>query len=1263
MISSRNRKRLAVPICLGVFTALLLVAVGCQSGSTVTPGDAIRIQSGKLTDIGGTTVLYSRKFNFYIESLPEGWSVSRQANEAGDVLDMEFAATAQNLRAALQMLPMESETAWQTQFDETRSLLQEASGSVSDINASGPGNLVWKGYRSRANGKLRFHYSLYRHGIAYDLEVWQVASGTDSDASLASSQAEALVSVFSLINPTAFVYSSKRTEGILHDSPIYGYRIVGKAEEGVLESGLIETLRESSQLIDFTMLSNEGFLFAVVPLWLGELRPTPDALATAMGALFGASTNDVLQRGRNGLFPSGLPYREVSRDVEMGSKGAKGMHVMRITQSESYGFLLIAFIPPGYPENIVARTRAFMDGFEIRTVHDAFRNGPTYGTQERAEAAVIFNNLGLFNISRGELARGEPFIARAWELEGANATLLQNYVDCLIGQEKFADAEALLAKESALLSEPEIRARLAFVQQNLGRPEEALESYSQAVKDGLLDESTLVAYGYLLIEQGQYERARRLLTPLAKYLSSDHLKIVIAKSYAAEGNPARTELELKLLRKNMGQTPEIAWQLFQLYLDESRPEEILPLVEDLRDEISSPYLDYYAGVASYLLQDFEAATAFFNKAAESNLDEPEMKRWVGLSDAAIGRNSAMLFSKKPIEPVAAPLATREAINQKPPESFIEQFGAWHSFTGESIFFEPGKPERHTYYYNSHAHSIAGVSVLNEINIPFTPLFDEAYVNTLRVYGPNGDLVNEGDVTGAYLVDDTSTDLITLRKILVIPIRGLQPGGRFELVVTIQSVNSPPEMPFKHIEMHGSLPRVLSFVRFEGATNKILFADTEGVDKGKLRRTVTPTAVEWLLSEPVVTQFGRFLPEHHDIYPSVWIGARSTDWDALGKDYLKRLEEFLKPDPLAAQTANELTADLSDSNEIISTLTRYIQDKYAYRGVLFGVRAQIPNSVPFILNSKSGDCKDLSILLRQLLLARGIEANLVLVNTRAWLFDQMPTLDQFDHMILHVPALGNQPFLDPTDRQLPAGLISPHLVGLRALVLDEDEPFIATIPLTRAEDHKIAIERDIHLAENNTVMIKETVSFSGYDSAALRYFLRNANPRDYALAIRHTLGERLPNLSFSQLTIKNLDDRYSPLVIAYEYTLPHFYLANTDTVGMGLLPVTWEISRITAEPEDYERKAPYKVRHPVNVVATNRYHVPNGWKIEEPRRARPTESYLNFESRWEIENDHYLENISINIPPQTLAADEGQSFLKTLIDTEKALQPILTIRKQ
>lgn len=1263
MITHLNRRQLAVSLCFGIFTALLLIAAGCHSSSPVPPGDAIRIQSGKLTDVGGTTVLYSRKFNFYIESLPSGWNVSRQANEAGDVLDMELAAEAHYLRAALQILPMDSETEWHSQFDETRSLLQEAGGSVVDVTAYGPGNLVWKGYRSRANGLLRFHYSLYRHGVTYDLEVWQTASGSDSDDSIASSQAEALVSVFNLINPTAFVYSSKRADGVIHDSPIYGYRIVGKAEEGALETGLLQTIRESSQLIDYTTLSNEGFFFAVAPLWLGDLHPTPEALTTAMGALFGASANDVQQRGRNGFFPSGLPYREVTRDVEMGAKGAKGMHVLRVTQSENYGYLLIAFVPPGYPQNIVARVRAFMDGFEIRPVHEAFRNGPQYGVQERAEAAVIFNNLSLFYISRGDLARGEPFIARAWELEGSSATLLNNYVDCLMGQGKFKEAEALLSKAGKLLNTPEVRSRLAFAQQKLGRPKEALENYSQAVTDGLLDEGTLVAYGYLLIEQGQAERARRLLTPLAKYLSSDHLKIVIAKSYTADGDPDRTERELKLLRKNMPQTPDIAWQLFQHYLDNSRPEEILALAEDLRDEISSPYLDYYSGVASYLLQDFEAAAAYFNKAAEANLNEPEMKRWVGLSDAAIGRNSAMLFSKTPIEAVAAPEAIKDVVNQTPPAHYLSQFGAWHSYTGESIYFEPGKPVRHTYYYNSHAHSAAGVSTLDEIHIPFVPLFDEACVNTLKVYAPDGSLINDGDVTGAYLMDDNSTGLITLRKILVIPIRGLQPGGRFELTVTTQSVGAPPEMPFKHIEMHGSLPRLLSFTRFEGATDKILFADSEGVNKGKLRRTVTSNAVEWLLADPVETQYGRFLPAMHDIYPAVWIGARTSDWAALGKDYLKRLKDFLEPDPLAAKTAQEITEGLTDPFDIISALTRYIQDNYAYRGVLFGVRAQIPNSVPFILNSKSGDCKDLSILLRQLLLARGIEANITLVNTREWLFDQMPTLDQFDHMILHIPALGEQPFLDPTERQLPVGLIPPHLSGLRTIVLDEDGPFIATIPISHEADNKITVERDITLDSNDNVTVKESVAFGGYESAALRYFLRNANPKDYALAIRHTLGERLPTLSFGQLVVLNLDDRHSPLVLTYEYSLPRFYLSKAGSVGIGQLPASWEICRITAEPEDYERKAPYRVRHPLNVSVTNRYHLPDGWEIEEPERTRPGGSYLNFASQWSRADGYYLEGTSLSLLPQILPASEGGSFLQALIDAEKALQPILIIRQR
>lgn len=1260
MISHLLCKRYALALAFSILGVFLFLAAGCQSGNTVSPGEVIRIQSGRLTDIGGSTVLYSRKFNFYIENLPEGWSVTREANDSSDVLDMEFSSSLQNLRAALQILPMSSEMDWQAQFTETRTLVEEASGSIIDSSANGPGNLVWKGYQSRANGKLRLHYSLYRHGVAYDLELWQTTASTDSDTALAISQADALIGSFNLINPTSFVYSGQRTEGILHDSPIYGYRIVGNADDGVIEAGLHQTMRETSRLVDFSMFSSEGFFFAVVPLWMDDLSPTPDALAASMGALFGASNADFVHRGRNGAFPSGLLYRELQREIPMGSEGKIGMQVLRVTQFDSHAYLLVAIIPPGYPTGIVERIRSLMNGFETRSVHSAFSEGPSQSTQERKESAVVFNNLGLYYIAQGELARAEPFIAHAWELEGETTTLLQNYADCLIGQEKFSAAEELLLMERHLLSNPELQSRLAFAQYRLGKNEEALASYSKAVSDGLMEEGPLVSYGYLLIEQGETDRARRLLTPIAKYLSSDHLKIVIAKSYAADGNHSITERELLSLRKNMAQTPEIAWQLFQLYLEQSRPEAILPLVEDLRDEINSPYLDFYAGIASYQLQDFKAATAYFNKAAEANLNDPEMRRWIELSDAAIGRNSATLFAKNPIDAVPSPLAIEKVIEKSPPDDYLTQFGAWHSYTGDAIFYEPGKPLRHTYYYHSHAHTAAGVSILNEIHIPFTPLYDDVYVNTLRVYGPDGQLVTDGDVSGAYLMDDTTTDLITLSKLLVIPIRGLEPGGSFELVVTIQSINTPREMPFKHVELNGSLPRMLSFVRFEGATDSILFADSEGVDEGKLHRVITPTSVEWTISDPLVYQYGRFLPDDYTVYPAVWIGARSTDWESLGKDYLTRVAEFLDPDPQAARVAEELTADLTDPQDIIDALMRHVQDTYAYRGVLFGVRAQIPNSVASILNSKSGDCKDLSVLMYQLLRARGIEAHLVLVNTRGWLFDQMPTLDQFDHMIIHVPSLLPQPFLDPTDRQLPIGLVSPHLSGLRALVLKEDEPFIAEIPALGPEEHSIAIMRDLRLSANGSVQVKETVTFSGYAGAALRYFLRNANPKDYYLAIRHTLNGRRPDLSFQNLIISNLNQRDLPLQLTYEYPLPRFYLSTSEHSRMAMVPPSWETLAIAVETEDIPRQVPYQIHSPVSVRVTNRYDLPNGWEIQAPQRIQPDSRFLDFSVNWELEDNRQVEKIIMNVRPTTIPAKDGAAFLQSLMDAERAFQPILTI---
>ena len=99
----------------------------------------------------------------------------------------------------------------------------------------------------------------------------------------------------------------------------------------------------------------------------------------------------------------------------------------------------------------------------------------------------------------------------------------------------------------------------------------------------------------------------------------------------------------------------------------------------------------------------------------------------------------------------------------------------------------------------------------------------------------------------------------------------------------------------------------------------------------------------------------------------------------------------------------------------SSIAGILQDKLNYQAIEFGQRGIIPNSCATIIDNLYGDCKDHSVVAYQLGRALGLEVYLVLVNANRDFFPELPSLDQFDHMIVAFEDEGKLRFLDGTNK--------------------------------------------------------------------------------------------------------------------------------------------------------------------------------------------------------------------------------------------------------
>jgi tetratricopeptide (TPR) repeat protein len=106
---------------------------------------------------------------------------------------------------------------------------------------------------------------------------------------------------------------------------------------------------------------------------------------------------------------------------------------------------------------------------------------------------------------------------------------------------------------------------------------------------------------------------------------------------------------------------------------------------------------------------------------------------------------------------------------------------------------------------------------------------------------------------------------------------------------------------------------------------------------------------------------------------------------------------------------------------------YIVTNIRYSSVSFRQSGLVPQSISKIINTKLGDCKDLSSLFAALAKKAGFDAQLVLVNTRNYGTKDLmlPTMD-FNHCIVYTKLDGKEYYLELTDSRLPFGSLPSNL---------------------------------------------------------------------------------------------------------------------------------------------------------------------------------------------------------------------------------------------
>lgn len=201
----------------------------------------------------------------------------------------------------------------------------------------------------------------------------------------------------------------------------------------------------------------------------------------------------------------------------------------------------------------------------------------------------------------------------------------------------------------------------------------------------------------------------------------------------------------------------------------------------------------------------------------------------------------------------------------------------------------------------------------------------------------------------------------------------------------------------------------------------------------------------------------FSPDYEDLTQEIYTGTIDS-WEIIANWYSDLVKKNIKWDRITQQTFDEIFSKgfehLSET-ERASKIYEYIEKNITYSFLDFRQSGYVPQKPSKTLETKLGDCKDLSALFVTLAKKANVKSNLVLVLTNDYGLKTLPLpTTAFNHCIVKANLDGKEYFLELTDKYLPFKALPRSLYKANALVVNLDNSKnigaqLTSIPFTNA----------------------------------------------------------------------------------------------------------------------------------------------------------------------------------------------------------------------
>ncbi len=240
---------------------------------------------------------------------------------------------------------------------------------------------------------------------------------------------------------------------------------------------------------------------------------------------------------------------------------------------------------------------------------------------------------------------------------------------------------------------------------------------------------------------------------------------------------------------------------------------------------------------------------------------------------------------------------------------------------------------------------------------------------------------------------------------------------------------------------------------------------------------------------------------------------------------------------------------------------YIEKNVSYSSVSFLQGAFIPQKASRTLNTKLGDCKDVSTLFIAMCREVGVTANLVLVSTRdnGDNYLAQPNVG-FNHCIAHLVADGKEYFIELTDNKLSFSTLGSSLMNCNILQIPTETKTVSgeleRLKTNNRVTNNIYRKADVSF-NNNDLTISRTTYRTGVFADGTRYDYAELGKEEQLKTMNQSLSvDFVTPVKLTELNFGDLSTLSDTVSYKLAFTVTN---ALMEVAGMKIIKLPWSES--------------------------------------------------------------------------------------------------------